>query len=244
MRLNETNVKWLLKLQEQSVSVMHDLIPFNIMWFLYLWPLRFNKTTFSLYTPLSGQVHGGCDNMEQGRAMGVFKNETLQCRPRSSGNNQPVRLQLNSAASIRWCVLSQPCVFVSISTAFKFKRFTETRLFAQFDKDIKSVKKMSLKFSTGNVLKPKYKLRVLRVRLTPLEHKERWAVAPVSSSGFKSMETLIRVFVGLSVGTTLLQRRTKRSYSGPCPVKTPTSESKPSWAAGQVFPSMLRTSCI
>ncbi|XP_071316991.1 lipase member H-like [Trachinotus anak] len=55
----------------------------------------------------------------------------------------------------------------------KFQKFKETRLFAQFDKDIPSVDKVSLKFSTGNVFKPKYKLRVLRFRLTHLERKER-----------------------------------------------------------------------
>ncbi|XP_041808232.1 lipase member H [Chelmon rostratus] len=57
--------------------------------------------------------------------------------------------------------------------AAKFKSYTETRLFAQFDKDPQSVEKMSLKFSTGNVFKPKYKLRVLRIRLTHLEHMDR-----------------------------------------------------------------------
>nr|XP_046267663.1 lipase member H-like isoform X2 [Scatophagus argus] len=57
--------------------------------------------------------------------------------------------------------------------AAKFKRYTETKLFAQFDKDIQSVKKVSLKFSTGNVCKPKYKLRVLRIRLTHLERNDR-----------------------------------------------------------------------
>uniref|UniRef100_A0A3P8WXR3 Lipase, member Ia n=1 Tax=Cynoglossus semilaevis TaxID=244447 RepID=A0A3P8WXR3_CYNSE len=51
----------------------------------------------------------------------------------------------------------------------EFRKFTETTLFAQFDKDVKDVEKMSVTFSTGNVFKPKYKLRVLRVRLTHLE---------------------------------------------------------------------------
>ncbi|XP_054482107.1 lipase member H-like [Anoplopoma fimbria] len=55
----------------------------------------------------------------------------------------------------------------------EFKKHTETTLLAHFDKDVQSVKKVSLKFSTGNVLKPKYKLRVLRIRLTHLERKER-----------------------------------------------------------------------
>ncbi|XP_022618349.1 lipase member H-like [Seriola dumerili] len=57
--------------------------------------------------------------------------------------------------------------------SLKFQKYTETRLFAQFDKDIPSVHKVSLKFSNGNVFKPKYKLRVLRIRLTHLERKER-----------------------------------------------------------------------
>lgn len=58
-------------------------------------------------------------------------------------------------------------------TAAKFQKFTETRLFAHFDKDIGVVKKVSVTFTTGNVFKPKYKLRVLRLRLTHLEREER-----------------------------------------------------------------------
>ncbi|XP_074467413.1 lipase member H [Sebastes fasciatus] len=57
--------------------------------------------------------------------------------------------------------------------AAMFKKYTETRLLAQFDEDLQSVRKVSLKFSTGNVFKAKYKLRVLRIRLTHLERKER-----------------------------------------------------------------------
>ncbi|XP_075876623.1 lipase member H-like [Nelusetta ayraudi] len=58
-------------------------------------------------------------------------------------------------------------------SATKFQRFTETKLFAQFDKDIRSAVSMSLKFTTGNAFKPKYKLRVLRVRLTPVNSTEK-----------------------------------------------------------------------
>nr|XP_040036242.1 lipase member H isoform X1 [Gasterosteus aculeatus aculeatus]XP_040036243.1 lipase member H isoform X1 [Gasterosteus aculeatus aculeatus]XP_040036244.1 lipase member H isoform X1 [Gasterosteus aculeatus aculeatus] len=57
--------------------------------------------------------------------------------------------------------------------AAEFKKYSETRLLAQFDRDIQSVKKVSLKFSTGNPLKAKQKLSVLRIRLTHLERKER-----------------------------------------------------------------------
>ncbi|XP_072231278.1 lipase member H [Leuresthes tenuis] len=56
--------------------------------------------------------------------------------------------------------------------AIQFKKYTKTNLFAQFDKDIQSVKKISLTFSTGNVFKPKRKLRILRVRLTHLERQQ------------------------------------------------------------------------
>ncbi|CAG5874266.1 unnamed protein product [Menidia menidia] len=51
----------------------------------------------------------------------------------------------------------------------EFKKYKNTELFAQFDKDIQAVKKVSLKFSTGNVFQPKRKLRILKVRLTQLE---------------------------------------------------------------------------
>lgn len=112
--------------------------------------------------------------------MGAFNGQTPRCRPGSSGNNWPVSGRLNAAASACRRALSRARVFVVYtSTASEFKRFTGTRLLAQFDKDVKSVMKMSLKFSTGNVFKPKYKLRVLRVRLTPVEGRERWAVAAV-----------------------------------------------------------------
>ncbi|XP_037543569.1 lipase member H [Nematolebias whitei] len=56
--------------------------------------------------------------------------------------------------------------------ASEFRRFTETGLLAQFDRDIQSVKKVSIVFSTGQVLQPRRTLRILRVRLTHLEHKK------------------------------------------------------------------------
>ncbi|CAL9685570.1 unnamed protein product [Knipowitschia caucasica] len=58
--------------------------------------------------------------------------------------------------------------------ASKFKKFTETRMFVHFDSDIETpVDKISLTFTTGNVFRPLYKLRVLRLRLTPVETKRR-----------------------------------------------------------------------
>ncbi|XP_066502610.1 lipase member H [Hoplias malabaricus] len=51
--------------------------------------------------------------------------------------------------------------------SIKFEKFTERRLLAQFDRDIYP-ESITIKYSTGNVLKPRYKLRLLRIRLTPL----------------------------------------------------------------------------
>ncbi|MCI4387050.1 hypothetical protein PGIGA_G00069610 [Pangasianodon gigas] len=54
--------------------------------------------------------------------------------------------------------------------SFKFEQYTETTLLAQFEQDVYPVQKITLKYVTANVLTPRYKLRVLRFRLTPLKH--------------------------------------------------------------------------
>lgn len=85
------------------------------------------------------------------------------------------------------------CFSFYISKAAKFQRYTETELFAHFNKDVQSVKKVSLKFSTGNVFKPKYKLRVLRIRLTHLERKERYETCNMSC--FHSLNTSLHLLL-------------------------------------------------
>lgn len=57
--------------------------------------------------------------------------------------------------------------------AWAFRRFSDTRMLAQFQRGMSSVEKVSLQFSTGKVLQPQLKLRVLRVRLRPLEGGDR-----------------------------------------------------------------------
>lgn len=161
---------------------LQKMKPLNLksakQWYIFFF--IFPHSCLNLRSALSDQVQGRCDDLEQGRAMGAFNGQTPRCWPGGSGNNRPVSGRLNSAAPVCRRAPSRARVFIVLtSTAFEFKRFTGTRLLAQFNKDVKSVMKMSLKFSTGNVLKPKYKLRVLRVRLTSLEGRERWAVAAV-----------------------------------------------------------------
>ncbi|XP_028655066.2 lipase member H-like [Erpetoichthys calabaricus] len=57
--------------------------------------------------------------------------------------------------------------------ASKFEQYTETKLLAQFDKDMDKIQKISIKFSTGNVIGPRYKLRVIRLKLRSLENDTR-----------------------------------------------------------------------
>ncbi|KAG7217319.1 hypothetical protein INR49_027863, partial [Caranx melampygus] len=55
----------------------------------------------------------------------------------------------------------------------EFQQYKETTLLAQFNKDVQSVDKVSLTFTSGNIGLSKHKLRVLRIQLTHLEWKER-----------------------------------------------------------------------
>ncbi|XP_042561873.1 lipase member H isoform X2 [Clupea harengus] len=56
---------------------------------------------------------------------------------------------------------------------YRFEQYTSTRLLAQFDEDLYPIQKISLRISTGNVIGPRYKLRLLRIRITPLNQPER-----------------------------------------------------------------------
>ncbi|XP_032360437.1 lipase member H [Etheostoma spectabile] len=55
----------------------------------------------------------------------------------------------------------------------RFEQYTSTRLLAQFDEDLHPIQKISMRINTGNVIGPRYKIRLLRIRFTPLERPER-----------------------------------------------------------------------
>uniref|UniRef100_H3CIG4 Lipase, member Ib n=1 Tax=Tetraodon nigroviridis TaxID=99883 RepID=H3CIG4_TETNG len=55
----------------------------------------------------------------------------------------------------------------------RFEQYTSTRLLAQFDEDLPQIQKISMRISTGNVIGPRYKIRLVRVRFTPLERPDR-----------------------------------------------------------------------
>ncbi|XP_048121883.1 lipase member H isoform X3 [Alosa alosa] len=56
---------------------------------------------------------------------------------------------------------------------YRFEQYTSTRLLAQFDEDLYPIQKISLRIVTGNVIGPRYKLRLLRIRITPLNQPAR-----------------------------------------------------------------------
>ncbi|XP_069492530.1 lipase member I [Ambystoma mexicanum] len=57
--------------------------------------------------------------------------------------------------------------------AATFDQYTQTNLLAKFDQDFVNVHRMSLRYYSGTVIGPKYKLRVLRVRLRSLTDTKR-----------------------------------------------------------------------
>lgn len=56
---------------------------------------------------------------------------------------------------------------------YKFERFSETVMLAQFERDVQNVDRITLKYHVGTSCSSRYKLRVLRFRLTPLENGVR-----------------------------------------------------------------------
>ncbi|XP_010622517.1 lipase member H isoform X1 [Fukomys damarensis] len=54
-----------------------------------------------------------------------------------------------------------------------FQKYHQVSLLARFDQDLREVTAISLVFSTGSVLGPKYKLRVVRMKLRSLAHPDR-----------------------------------------------------------------------
>uniref|UniRef100_A0A7N6FM84 Lipase domain-containing protein n=1 Tax=Anabas testudineus TaxID=64144 RepID=A0A7N6FM84_ANATE len=61
----------------------------------------------------------------------------------------------------------------AINKLLRLEQYTSTRLLAQFDEDLPNIQKISLRINTGNVIGPRYKIRLLRIRFTPLERPER-----------------------------------------------------------------------
>lgn len=54
-----------------------------------------------------------------------------------------------------------------------FQKYNQVSLLARFNQDLDTVAAISLVFSTGSVVGPRYKLRILRMKLRSLAHPER-----------------------------------------------------------------------
>ena len=63
------------------------------------------------------------------------------------------------------------------SKRVRLEQYTSTRLLAQFDEDLQHIQKISIRINTRNIIGPRYKIRLLRIRFTPLENPERSAFA-------------------------------------------------------------------
>ncbi|TRY59382.1 hypothetical protein DNTS_004292, partial [Danionella cerebrum] len=54
--------------------------------------------------------------------------------------------------------------------SLKFERYVESSFLAQFKIDVQPVKEISLKFCRGGGIQPRMKLRILSIRLSPLQN--------------------------------------------------------------------------
>jgi phosphatidic acid-selective phospholipase A1 len=63
--------------------------------------------------------------------------------------------------------------FLLSSEPSAFEKYHQVSLLARFNRDLDKVAEISLLFSTGSVVGPKYKLRVLQMKLRSLAHPDR-----------------------------------------------------------------------
>ncbi|XP_060950171.1 lipase member H [Limanda limanda] len=75
---------------------------------------------------------------------------------------------------------------------YRLEQYTSTRLLAQFDEDLQQVQKISIRINTGNVIGPRYKIRLLRIRFTPLDRPERPLICRFDIIMEENMEVAFR----------------------------------------------------
>lgn len=73
-----------------------------------------------------------------------------------------------------------------------FQKYHQVSLLARFNQDLDKVAEMSLLFSTGSVVGPKYKLRVLRMKLRSLAHPDRPHLCRYDLVLMENVETFFR----------------------------------------------------
>lgn len=73
-----------------------------------------------------------------------------------------------------------------------FQQYHQVSLLARFNQDLEKVANISLVFSTGSIIGPKYKLRIIRVRLQSLVHPERPNLCRYDLVLMENVETFFR----------------------------------------------------
>ncbi|XP_029434871.1 lipase member I [Rhinatrema bivittatum] len=76
--------------------------------------------------------------------------------------------------------------------AAAFEQYSQVSLLARFDQDFEKVSRISLTFSTGSIIGPKYKLRVLRMRLRSLADPERLQLCRYDLVLLENIETIFK----------------------------------------------------
>ncbi|XP_063117255.1 lipase member H isoform X3 [Cavia porcellus] len=73
-----------------------------------------------------------------------------------------------------------------------FQKYQQVSLLARFHRDLSEVAAVSLLFSTGSVVGPRYKLRVIRMKLRPLTHPDRPQLCRYDLVLMENVETIFR----------------------------------------------------
>uniref|UniRef100_A0A5F5PKE9 Lipase H n=1 Tax=Equus caballus TaxID=9796 RepID=A0A5F5PKE9_HORSE len=73
-----------------------------------------------------------------------------------------------------------------------FQKYHQVSLLARFNQDLDEVADISLVFSTGSVIGPKYKLRILRMKLRSLAHPERPQLCRYDLVLMENIETVFK----------------------------------------------------
>ncbi|XP_048202971.1 lipase member H [Perognathus longimembris pacificus] len=73
-----------------------------------------------------------------------------------------------------------------------FQKYQQVSLLARFNQDLDKVAAVSLVFSTGSVIGPKYKLRILRMKLRSLVHPERAQLCRYDLVLMENVETVFQ----------------------------------------------------
>ncbi|KAJ1119423.1 hypothetical protein NDU88_007609 [Pleurodeles waltl] len=76
--------------------------------------------------------------------------------------------------------------------AATFEQYSQTSLLAKFDQDFENIYRMSLKYYSGTVIGPKYKLRVLRIRLRSLADPDRPQLCRYDFVLLENVETIFK----------------------------------------------------